>query len=510
MKKTFEALISDKSLRFALFLDGDHGDLVDLIIAMSSQVNVKICSASRTWLLFEDAFESKPSPLLEDLTERDIRQYVHGKFNQHKRYQQLRRSKPQYARKLVDNVVKKATGVFLWVYLVVNSLLNGLTNADRVSDLQKRLDLLPEGLEDLFQKLLKGVEGESLYYPHACQMLLTIFEAQIPPSLLAFSFADEEDDAKIIGASHGPLPNEERAKLFECTRRRLKSHCKGLLEVAHPQGKPKTVRFLHRTVKDFIAQLHIKSQLSSAAGSSFNPARRLANGYLRETQIEGTLDSSVDRTPEIISDSVLCTLKYALRSERRTGEVLVDFLDSLCTGITTDMRIYRKHSIIVQTLNGSSLELDNFLELALLWGHLGYIRFKLPPSSKAFQRFSKDQLTNLLWYTLKMCLVTSDLVEELSLLETRDSLETTEGLRAREMCWILLENGADPSGFVWEVKGLDKELQNMIKPYIQSPPRTKFHSHRKEPGRLSAQASGKRKDRKEEGIEEHPKGAPRT
>ena len=36
LKKTFEALISDKSLRFALFLDGDHGDLVDLIIAMSS------------------------------------------------------------------------------------------------------------------------------------------------------------------------------------------------------------------------------------------------------------------------------------------------------------------------------------------------------------------------------------------------------------------------------------------------------------------------------------------
>ena len=135
MKKTFEALISDKSLRFALFLDGDHGDLVDLIIAMSSQVNVKICSASRTWLLFEDAFESKPSLLLEDLTERDIRQYVHGKSNQHKRYQQLRRSEPQYARKLIDNVVKKATGVFLWVYLVVNSLLNGLTNADRVSDL---------------------------------------------------------------------------------------------------------------------------------------------------------------------------------------------------------------------------------------------------------------------------------------------------------------------------------------------------------------------------------------
>ena len=329
LKHAFETVISNETLRFALFLDGldefdgDHGELIELMDSAASRDNVKVCLASRPWLVFEDAFESKPSLLLEHLTGRDIRQYVEDKFSQSNRYQKLNMSEPHYARNLIDSIVEKSSGVFLWVYLVVRSLLDGLVNADRVSDLQRRLDSLPRDLEDLFKKLLKGVEVESFYFTHACQMLSLVFEARTPPTLLTFSFADEEDEKMILTAKPGPLPDAEKADLFENTRRRLNSRCKGLLEVKQPSGKPKTVWFLHRTVKDFIAQPYISSQITTAAGRDFDPHRRLANGYLRETQIEGCLYEGT------LSSSVLRALGHALLRERRTGKVPVDFLDAL-------------------------------------------------------------------------------------------------------------------------------------------------------------------------------------
>lgn len=47
---------------------------------------------------------------------------------------------------LIGKVVTKASGVFLWVALVVASLISGMNYGDRVLDLQKRLDLLPSEL----------------------------------------------------------------------------------------------------------------------------------------------------------------------------------------------------------------------------------------------------------------------------------------------------------------------------------------------------------------------------
>jgi hypothetical protein len=45
---------------------------------------------------------------------------------------------------IVKDIVAKADGVFLWVVLVVVSLLEGLSNRDEISYLQRRIDLLPQ------------------------------------------------------------------------------------------------------------------------------------------------------------------------------------------------------------------------------------------------------------------------------------------------------------------------------------------------------------------------------
>lgn len=55
----------------------------------------------------------------------------------------------------MEEIVEASVGVFLWVRLVVQSLLEGLMNRYHVTDLQLRLRNLPTDLDELYQVMLK-------------------------------------------------------------------------------------------------------------------------------------------------------------------------------------------------------------------------------------------------------------------------------------------------------------------------------------------------------------------
>ena len=159
LAQVFNIMILDNTQKFCFFVDGldeydgDHQELSNLIVSLSTKSNVKICVSSRPLVPFVDAFQEQPSIRLQDLTERDIRVYVAEKLGENKRFAQLRDEKPQDAKKLVHDIKEKASGVFLWVHLAVNSLLRGLENHNDMTDLQRRLRELPPELEALYSKL---------------------------------------------------------------------------------------------------------------------------------------------------------------------------------------------------------------------------------------------------------------------------------------------------------------------------------------------------------------------
>lgn len=96
----------------------------------------------------------------------------------------------------MKNIVVKASGVFLWVDLVVTSLLAGMRLGDRIQDLQRRLDELPPDLEKLYEKILHGLD--QFYLEHAAQYLALVESAKAPLTILEFSFADEESPGSAI------------------------------------------------------------------------------------------------------------------------------------------------------------------------------------------------------------------------------------------------------------------------------------------------------------------------
>jgi hypothetical protein len=224
--------------RFFFFVDGldecsgDHAELTALLKEMAASPHIKICLASRPWSVFQDAFNSSPSLMLQHLTSRDIRVYVRTKFYEHRGFLELEKGDSKLAARLCDDITEKASGVFLWGRLAVQSLLRGIANGDRVIDLTKRLEDLPEDLEMLFRKILDSVDpAYKLHSAQLFQIHRTASECDDGISLLRFSYADDDDRALWDGEER-PLSRDEFVYRLKSMGRRLDSRTKGLLETS--------------------------------------------------------------------------------------------------------------------------------------------------------------------------------------------------------------------------------------------------------------------------------------
>jgi hypothetical protein len=153
------------STKFCIFIDGldefqgEPRELLPVICDLADSPNVKVCVSSRPWQIFIDEFDQDPRYrlYLQDLTRPDIEAYVCYNFVNDRNFQQARKEDPGYE-KLVNKIVKRAQGVWLWVALVTKSLLNGFTYGDSPKDLECRLQHLPVDLEEFFQHILDSVE----------------------------------------------------------------------------------------------------------------------------------------------------------------------------------------------------------------------------------------------------------------------------------------------------------------------------------------------------------------
>ncbi|KAI9666492.1 MAG: hypothetical protein M1821_004428 [Bathelium mastoideum] len=296
----------DSNQKLCMFVDGldefagDPNVLIALFQKLTTNSCVKLCVASRPWLAFEDAFRDKPSLMLEDLTYIDIRHYVSSNFYGDPGFSRLQCLEPDFAEQLVENIVTKSSGVFLWVHLVITSLLSGLEYGDRVIDIQRRLDILPTELEQLFDKILSSLDP--FYLEHAAQLFELVKCCPSPPSAVLLAYADEAGDIqKVIERPICTRTLEETDALVESMRRRLNSRCKGFLEITRSiqsstndtavklVHEQRTVQYLHRTVKDYIESGTVQEKLRSAMKAAFNPCVQLCAGYLRLIK---TMDTS--------------------------------------------------------------------------------------------------------------------------------------------------------------------------------------------------------------------------
>lgn len=323
--------------RFCFFIDGldeydgDPNDIVDVLESFRSWPEIKLCISSRPWNEFIDAFgrPSDPQIALEDLTRKDIELYVRDTLEENPRFKALK-ARDDRTQDLVQGIVEKAQGVFLWVFLVVRSLLTGLTNADRISDLQKRLCSFPPTLEGFFQHMLASVED--IYHEQTAQAFKFALEAVEPLSLMTYSYLDEEDIDLAMTAPVKALTAEDVLSRKDDMRRRLNGRCKGLLEVGRGGVgsfatmfiEPK-VDFLHRTVSDFLITKDMQNMLAENVKPDFEPKVRLCKAFLAQMK---ALDCGA-LSDWLLDDLLEDLIFYAHKLELEMGVPQVALLDKV-------------------------------------------------------------------------------------------------------------------------------------------------------------------------------------
>lgn len=324
--------------------DGDHSELISLFQDLLVNPAIKLCVASRPWVVFEDAFAQAPSLMLQDFTYPDIKNYVASRFYTDPSFALLRQRDQSYAERLVEKVVVKSSGVFLWVRLVVQSLLSGLGHGDRISDLERRLDLLPPDLEDLYDKILASLDP--FYLEHAAHYFKMVEESEVPPEVLLLAYVDEaEDFEKVIDLQIGEPPIEEIAVLYETMRRRVNSRCRGFLEVpylhhqagdvlddaAKYQMKTGTVQYLHRTVKDYVKSQQVQQKLQSAMVQPFDHDFNFCVGHLAilKTMSQSTLHLDLQDPEAMVWTHTTGIMKRARKVSPPLRGHLMALLDDL-------------------------------------------------------------------------------------------------------------------------------------------------------------------------------------
>jgi len=226
-------------------------------------------------------------------------------------------TKTEEAKQLIANITSKASGVFLWVVMTVKSLLEGLADGDRVSDLQNHLEDIPDELEQL-SKILHGLKGR--YFDDAARLFRMHRTVSTPPTVLTLSFADEDDAESLRRQPVGALAAQERFIRSLTMKRRLNARCRGLLEIGgshHGKGAIAVwdtrdldellqksdsedseimeklaefgqvladchVQYLHQSVKDYLQEPEVWAAILDATRSAPDPVAALCISYLHQ------------------------------------------------------------------------------------------------------------------------------------------------------------------------------------------------------------------------------------
>lgn len=275
---------------YCVFIDGldeicqeDGPDtIIKLVDNLRSVGSIKICVSSRPEPAFKRRLGNCPQLSIHDVTERDIRRFAEGILCRDIFSPTMSKS---FREDIIDALVRKANGVFLWAALVAEDLRRGAENGDADSELRERLEAIPGDLFQLFNNMWSRLtEGDRrIYTTRATGYFSLILSDTNTPfsysgisvvtggsfSVLEFMFAS---NFGIHATTCESFSAEDLKERCEAVIRDISIACAGLLEVdGHNDhwfnaplrgGKAdmdclvpylwRAVRVIHRSVYDFL------------------------------------------------------------------------------------------------------------------------------------------------------------------------------------------------------------------------------------------------------------------
>ncbi|KAH7075973.1 hypothetical protein BKA63DRAFT_566014 [Paraphoma chrysanthemicola] len=354
LKRAFHRLqhLDSAEMKIAILVDGldecegadmTLDEVATLFITATSAQHMKAVLSSRPLAPFESAFAKAPKLRLHELTQTDIETYVHDVLGKHPRVAALSTDHPKEMEDLINEIVSSASGVFLWVTLVVKSLLTGLQNYELLSDLVKRLRKMPERLDQLFQHMLNSIP--SGYKPEASRIIQIVRRYHEKSSMalptLALKFADRRQPfASAVNPENFSKKgwkkryNSEIASYSAEVAGRLQSYCLGLLEVrtastvSDSDSSPADyVDYLHKFVADFLTEDRTWGQIVQHTNDpNFDPNEALLYSFIIQAKhVSAKTLHHYSRVEQLSEEAMF----FALELEISRGKSPIALLDDL-------------------------------------------------------------------------------------------------------------------------------------------------------------------------------------
>jgi hypothetical protein len=321
-KQMFSNLGGLRGIRVFLLIDGldeccpqqSHDDLMDTLMDMVERPKIKACLSSRPWNEFATRLRRSPSLRLDQITKLDMTTYVTKKIHSAVRHQALM---AEEVRKLVDLVVHRADGVFLWVELVVRAINVELKKDRGLVRVYSIVEDLPSELDDYFTTLIydriEKTSGNISDTASVLSLAIQVKEREIADLASSTQRHTFIDFWLLSRGALDPLmdcPNIDAPKfdkrrvngMLKQTQSFLELASKDLLVLEHGR-----VEFLHRTVADFLMNGSVNEAIRRRSPTHFQQPDFLPQvQMLRCVHVLMMTDVTCDEVDEIVNLVVRC------------------------------------------------------------------------------------------------------------------------------------------------------------------------------------------------------------
>ncbi|KAI1126006.1 hypothetical protein F5Y10DRAFT_245888 [Nemania abortiva] len=236
--------------------------------ACNANIHLNVCLSMRDFptITVSDCYEV----LVQNYNIHDITTYLNQRF-----MLSIADKESQWEL-LKENILLKSAGVFLWVVLVVDDVLNKWNDGKSVQYLLKRLDVLPQELHDLFSEMFSSID------PSTRALTIRVFQWAI----LAVKPLRLHEWHHIIAFSRKPRPKSLRewresdnfTHNDDQLEKQIRSISKGLIELSARKeevkdasleaisvragagsldveyGEARVVQIIHESVREFFLQ----------------------------------------------------------------------------------------------------------------------------------------------------------------------------------------------------------------------------------------------------------------
>lgn len=470
LRRAFEW--GSKESKLCLFIDGldeFQGD-ESVIIALVRDIvglspNIKACISSRPWTAFEQAFDSVPHMLLQDLTRTDMSEFILSRMKENECTLRMIRHDPAGFQEVRSEMLQRAEGVFLWTSLVLRALLAVVVEGSTMQDVSAYLTRLPSDLEDLFAHLLFNNRTPDVLrrQSHAFQI--------VRARNAACNFTGDESvrDLTIYQmalAHEGKLHQATGREIFQADPQAVLNTCEtcevtleeecanflvagsrddqfelrhaGFRESSEPNAHLKANRkisYLHRTVSDFLQYSGTWSRIVSNGAPQFDPHQALMLSHVLRLRLPLDPPQKHRRLDEWWHDDVILMLTHArfasplsIKDQVYLLDLFNTTLDSLWKkkwGDPQDTWARNAFGSYEDRMKNKTPFHDPFLSLAAKFGLAGYLRIKL-----ADENFAYKAGIPLLSHTLDFLI---------------DRRKTVYPLCSEDVVAVLLEAGQSPN-----------------------------------------------------------------